>query len=628
MIILGMFFSMVFLVLPIVKIGSAAGITLYVNGNAPPGGNGSFEYPYQYIQEALDDPRSADTISVASGSYNENIQLYRQVNLIGENKENTIIRGFADNEHTIKISKGSFETISYVNVSGFTILQNPTARNNEFAGIYIEYAEHCRISGCIIKESCDGIDAKRLSNSIINDNTIDENAGRGILLSTSSDGNSIRDNYIQKNVYGIEIGTSCNNNDISNNHLLAKQGSYPIGIGVNIRSDTSNNHIYHNYFDYFEQNAKDISTGNQWYKTSPPEGNFWDDYTGIDGNHDSIGDTPYIKNGVTDQYPLGYFHTETQEPTATILVINPTTASSGTPIFFSGRGDPEGSIVGYNWSSSINGRLSSSPSFSTSSLSVGTHIISFAVQDEKLDWSTPITQYVVITALTNQKPTASITSINPAETTYGTPIYFNGQGTDTDGHVVGYRWTSDKDGELSANPFFMKSNLSVGTHIISFRVQDTAGAWSNPVSRNVIISAGSSTNIPPIAYISSQSIGPVNTLLSFNGSGSYDIDGTIITYSWDFGDGQTGNGISVSHTYAREGNYTVILGVTDNNGSQTTDSFKVAITISGESPGHNGNGDEGSNWFGNIPLMAIALVLGVVIFMVVIVVFFLWMKRS
>jgi len=71
----------------------------------------------------------------------------------------------------------------------------------------------------------------------------------------------------------------------------------------------------------------------------------------------------------------------------------------------------------------------------------------------------------------------------------------------------------------------------------------------------------------PVAVFTSIPIsGPSPLAVTFDGSASYDSDGKIISYNWDFGDGDTGAGEVVTHTYATSGNFTARLTVTDNDG--------------------------------------------------------------
>lgn len=65
--------------------------------------------------------------------------------------------------------------------------------------------------------------------------------------------------------------------------------------------------------------------------------------------------------------------------------------------------------------------------------------------------------------------------------------------------------------------------------------------------------------------------------LRFNGSRSYDRDGTIVTWRWSFGDGTTGNGVTVTHLYTSTGTYPVSLTVTDNDGA--TDIYQTVANI-------------------------------------------------
>jgi len=87
-----------------------------------------------------------------------------------------------------------------------------------------------------------------------------------------------------------------------------------------------------------------------------------------------------------------------QAPTAYIDSVSPNPAVQGQSVSFSGHGsDPDGYITEYSWRSSIDGYLSSSQSFSTSSLSVGTHAIYFKVKDNEGLWSEDATIVLEIT---------------------------------------------------------------------------------------------------------------------------------------------------------------------------------------------------------------------------------------
>ncbi len=70
-------------------------------------------------------------------------------------------------------------------------------------------------------------------------------------------------------------------------------------------------------------------------------------------------------------------------------------------------------------------------------------------------------------------------------------------------------------------------------------------------------------------------LAPLN--VQFSGTGSTDADGKIESYSWDFGDGSTGNGVTVSHTYTRKGTYEVTLTVKDNKGGAGRDDITITV---------------------------------------------------
>ena len=87
-------------------------------------------------------------------------------------------------------------------------------------------------------------------------------------------------------------------------------------------------------------------------------------------------------------------------------------------------------------------------------------------------------------------------------------------------------------------------------------------------------------NQPPIARFTYYPSSPqVGERITFDGSSSYDPDGEIVKYEWDFGDGLTAIGESAIHihTYSSAGSYTIKLSVADDKGA--TNSTQRVITV-------------------------------------------------
>lgn len=84
-------------------------------------------------------------------------------------------------------------------------------------------------------------------------------------------------------------------------------------------------------------------------------------------------------------------------------------------------------------------------------------------------------------------------------------------------------------------------------------------------------------NKDPVARTGGPYTGIIGEEITFSAKNSYDDDGTIVSYNWDFGDGKSGSGETVTHTYMESGEYTIILIVTDDNGASTNDSTIITI---------------------------------------------------
>jgi len=82
---------------------------------------------------------------------------------------------------------------------------------------------------------------------------------------------------------------------------------------------------------------------------------------------------------------------------------------------------------------------------------------------------------------------------------------------------------------------------------------------------------------PPVAVTASSVGGLVGIATQFDGSASYDPDGTVVSWAWDFGDGHTGSGKSPQHVYTVASSYAASLTVKDNSGN--SDQKAIAVTV-------------------------------------------------
>jgi uncharacterized repeat protein (TIGR03806 family) len=166
-------------------------------------------------------------------------------------------------------------------------------------------------------------------------------------------------------------------------------------------------------------------------------------------------------------------------PIATIVSLMPSPANRWQVVTASGTGsDPDtgAPVTEFRWTSSLNGDLASTSIFSTEALSEGTHTISLRVRDAAGAWSLPDTEELVVRP--NTRPVARIDSIEEDDGV----IDFAGSAQDPDAgaQVADWEWRSNVDGDLSRSASFSlpASWLTPGTHTISLRVLDNAGAWS------------------------------------------------------------------------------------------------------------------------------------------------------
>ncbi len=235
--------------------------------------------------------------------------------------------------------------------------------------------------------------------------------------------------------------------------------------------------------------------------------------------------------------------------------------------------DPDGTIVLYHWNfgDGITGTgLSVNHSYSES----GMYIVTLTVTDDDGVTNTATAAKGVLVRTVNpqnQKPVASFTE--SAETVYtGESIFFDGSGSiDPDGDVISYLWNFG-DGNTAVGVETDHEYGDDGTYIVTFTVIDNDGATDSTTSMKKVL------NRPPIASFTENATKvTIGEAIQFNASHSNDPDGVIVSYFWDFGDETNATGVTLTHTYDEGGNYTIILTVTDDDGSSALENASVIV---------------------------------------------------
>ncbi|MEI7888436.1 MAG: PKD domain-containing protein, partial [Actinomycetes bacterium] len=97
---------------------------------------------------------------------------------------------------------------------------------------------------------------------------------------------------------------------------------------------------------------------------------------------------------------------------------------------------------------------------------------------------------------------------------------------------------------------------------------------------------GGTANLAPIAVATASPLsGNAPLSAAFDGSNSLDADGSIVSYSWSFGNGTNGSGVTSTGNYPTAGAFTAVLTVTDNKGATDTDSLTITVNGDGDGDG-------------------------------------------
>jgi len=168
------------------------------------------------------------------------------------------------------------------------------------------------------------------------------------------------------------------------------------------------------------------------------------------------------------------------------------------------------------------------------------------------------------------KPHA-IADANEAVVTEGEALQFYGnESWDEDGAIVNYTWDFG-DGKYNYTENPMHIFLENGEYNVTLTVRDNNGLEDTYIL-NIFV------NKPPIAsvIISSTTI-MLGESITFDATNSYDLDGEIDFYYWNFDDGRTSNQIVKDHTYSNSGIFNVSLKLIDNLNDISTTYYTIEV---------------------------------------------------
>src|SRR3989454_626464 len=198
-----------------------------------------------------------------------------------------------------------------------------------------------------------------------------------------------------------------------------------------------------------------------------------------------------------------------------------------------------------------------------------TSIIAVAVGLDGAFWlTTPSTIYRYWDS--GQPPVASFTATpNPA--IVGSPVAFDASGSsDPDGNIVSYAWDFG-DSTGGSGVTVAHTYLTFGTFNATLTLTDnesfTATAYRHIAVRAQPIASFTATPNPAV----------VGASVTFDASTSFDPDGTIVSYTWEFGDATGGSGVVATHSYANPGVLAVNLTVLDNQTLSSRATHQVTV---------------------------------------------------
>lgn len=240
--------------------------------------------------------------------------------------------------------------------------------------------------------------------------------------------------------------------------------------------------------------------------------------------------------------------------------------------------DSDGSIVSYEWSFG-DGGSDTGVTTSHTYQNVGTYTAVLRVTDNDSSTDTA-SRSITVTGVVNQPPVAAFSFVRDPTDAH-TFIFDASASADSDGIITHWAWDFGDDTGLTVSQSLQIMNhryMMAGTYVVTLTVYDNDG-MSNAVTHTVTVPTSPGNQLPVAVFSYSPTNPVVGSAVFFDGSASYDPDGTISAYLWNFGDGYTSNiGPTVYHQFVASGTHTIALQVVDNGGMTDTVTHDVTVT--------------------------------------------------
>ncbi len=163
-------------------------------------------------------------------------------------------------------------------------------------------------------------------------------------------------------------------------------------------------------------------------------------------------------------------------------------------------------------------------------------------------------------------------------------VTFDASGSvDTDGRIVAYRWSfSDGTTAEGIEVHHVFAPPTPMTYTVTLEVEDNGGAIGTMAQSIEVRIEPDPGNNPPFARFTFEPThGDAPLFVTFDATLSSDVDGEVVLYAWDFGDGTTGSGPQISHTYnpVATTNYPATLTAYDDDGASMSTTALVSVFV-------------------------------------------------